>query len=86
MNKLTFNKVYENISKEEQVFLSLQYGRCDYTVTWDDSAQRRLISYTVPDKWPVFYVMTIDDNEVVGIFESKEDVNLAFIQYKLKGN
>ena len=82
MKQLTFDKLYDDLSEEEIMFHSLKYDVCTYSIEWHDLLQTNLISYDTPASWPAFFKITVESRKTqVGIFTSKKNINLAFIEY-----
>ena len=82
MNNLKFDTLYDDMSEEDIMFLSLKYDKCNYRIEWHELLQTNTIKYDEPAEWPAFFTITLENvKKHTGVFTSKKNINLAFIEY-----
>ncbi len=74
-----FDILYNDLTEEKLMFLSLKYQQCQYNFSFD-TAGAGLIKYDDPDEWPALFVMERCGQKLAGVFTSAMKVNLAFVQ------
>lgn len=73
--------IYDLISGEDLAYLKLKYETCHYRLE-NHPELGLVIDYDTPSEWPALFYMEMNDDDIrYGVFTSKKNINLAFIEY-----
>jgi hypothetical protein len=77
---IKLNTFYDDLTEQDVAYLLLRYDTCKYTIDYHDRLETLLINFDEPKSWPALF--RFDDNGRIryGVFESKKDIQMGFIE------